>query len=84
MLASGDVEAGKAASVTCAACHGADGIAAIKTYPNLAGQGAPYILKQLKEFKSGVRQNAVMLGMVAALDETTMANLAAYYSSLPN
>ncbi len=81
-LASGDAEAGKVASVTCAACHGADGVAAIKSYPNLAGQGAPYLLKQLKEFKSGARENAVMLGMVAALDETTMANLAAYYSSL--
>lgn len=81
ILASGDAEAGKAASATCAACHGPTGIAAVKTYPNLAGQGAPYLLKQLMEFKSGARENAVMLGMVAALDETTMANLAAYYAS---
>lgn len=81
ILASGDAEAGKAASATCAACHGPTGVAAIATYPNLAGQGAPYLLKQLKEFKSGARENAVMLGMVAALDEETMANLAAYYAS---
>lgn len=81
-LASGDAEAGKAASATCAACHGPAGIATVKTNPNLAGQGAPYLLKQLQEFKSGVRENAIMLGMVAALDEDTMANLAAYYASL--
>lgn len=81
VLASGDAEAGKAASATCSACHGPTGVAAVKTYPNLAGQGAPYLLKQLKEFKSGARENAVMLGMVAALDETAMANLAAFYAS---
>ena len=83
VLASGDAEAGKTASATCGACHGANGVASIKTNPNLAGQGAPYLLKQLMEFKSGVRQNAIMLGMVAALDEKTMADLAAYFASQP-
>jgi len=83
VLATGDAEAGKAASVTCGACHGANGVAAIKTNPNLAGQGAPYLLKQLMEFKSGARQNAIMQGMVAALDEKAMADLAAYFASQP-
>jgi len=41
------------------------------------------IYKQLVEFKSGVRENAIMLGMVAGLDDTAMKNLAAYYASLP-
>lgn len=82
-IGKGDAAAGKAASAVCAGCHGVDGVAAIKTYPNLAGQGAPYLLKQLMEFKSGDRENAIMAGMVAALDQTAMENLAAYYAGLP-
>ncbi len=82
-ISHGDAEAGKAASAVCAGCHGADGVAAIKSYPNLAGQGAAYLVKQLMEFKSGARENAIMAGMVAALDQTAMENLAAYYAGLP-
>ena len=82
-LSHGDAAAGKAGSAVCAGCHGVDGVAAIKAYPNLAGQGAPYLFKQLMEFKSGARENAIMAGMVAALDEEAMHNLAAYYAELP-
>lgn len=82
-IAAGDAEAGKAASAVCAGCHGVNGVAAIKTYPNLAGQGAPYIYKQLMEFKSGARENAVMLGMVANLSDADMKNLAAFYAEMP-
>jgi len=57
-IASGDAAAGQAAAAVCAGCHGVDGVATIKTYPNLAGQGASYIYKQLVEFKSGVRENS--------------------------
>jgi len=82
-IASGDAAAGQAAAAVCAGCHGVDGVATIKTYPNLAGQGASYIYKQLVEFKSGVRENAIMLGMVAALSDDDMKNLAAYYAEMP-
>ncbi|WP_448213972.1 c-type cytochrome [Colwellia sp. MEBiC06753] len=77
----GDVEAGKALSATCAACHGADGNAMVTMYPKLAGQHEGYLLKQLQEFKSGARDNAVMAPMVAALSEDDMKNLAAYFAS---
>ena len=79
-IAQGDAVAGAAASAVCAGCHGVDGVSAIPANPSLAGQGAPYLLKQLMEFKSGARNNAIMAGMVAPLDETAMANLAAYYA----
>lgn len=82
-LGHGDAAAGKAASAVCAGCHGVDGVAAIKSYPNLAGQGAPYLVKQLMAFKSGARENAIMAGMVAGLDQTAMENLAAHYAGLP-
>ncbi len=86
MLASpvfaGDVEAGKAKSAMCAACHGANGISAIPMYPNLAGQKEAYLLKQLQDFKSGSRNNAVMKGMAASLSDADMENLAAYYAQM--
>ena len=81
-IASGNVEAGKAKSVTCAACHGAEGISSIPENPNLAGQVPGYIADQLAAFKSGERKNALMGGMAAPLSEEDMANLDAYYVSL--
>ncbi|MGB0494801.1 MAG: c-type cytochrome [Kangiellaceae bacterium] len=81
-MAAGDVAAGKAKSAICAACHGANGISTIPMYPNLAGQKATYTAKQLRDFKSKTRKDPVMAGMVAALTETDIVNIAAYYESL--
>jgi len=76
-----DIEAGKAKSTVCAACHGADGNSSSPTWPSLAGQHASYIYKQLMDFKAGRRNNPTMTGMVAALSDEDMKNLAAYYAS---
>ncbi len=88
--AQGSIEAGKAKSETCVACHGADGNSQIATYPKLAGQHAKYIEKQLKELKLGAssagkqgRYDPVMSAMAMPLSEQDMADLAAYYASLP-
>lgn len=78
-----DADAGKAKSAVCAACHGADGKATIPAYPNLAGQHAGYLEKQMKEFRDGERVNAVMAPMAAGLSDEDVANLAAFYASLP-
>ena len=64
----------------CAACHGADGNSALSVNPNLAGQGADYITRQLQHFKSGVRANAIMQGMAATLTPADMTALGLYYS----
>ncbi|KMT65918.1 c-type cytochrome [Catenovulum maritimum] len=77
----GNAEAGKNKSATCAACHGADGNSMIPANPTLAGQSADYLFKQLKDFKSGDRSNAIMSGMVAALSEQDMKDLATYFSA---
>lgn len=83
-LASGDAAAGKQKSATCAACHGADGNAtADGQYPRLAGQYVDYIAQALHEYKDGERKNAIMVGMAAPLSDDDIANLAAYYASLP-
>ena len=80
-LAEGDAAAGKAKSATCAACHGADGNSVAPNFPNLAGQHASYLLKQLQNFKSGKRKDPTMTAMVAPLSEQDMADLAAYFST---
>ena len=80
-LAAGDPTAGKAKSAVCAACHNADGNSTVTQYPKLAGQSADYLVKQLQEFKSGARVNAIMVGMVAPLSPQDMEDLAAYFSS---
>lgn len=76
-----DVAAGKTKAAVCAACHGPDGNSITPAFPNLAGQGAGYLVKQLMEFKSGARENVQMYGFAAALSEQDMQNIAAYYSS---
>ncbi|MDO9220618.1 MAG: c-type cytochrome [Thiobacillus sp.] len=65
----------------CAACHAVDGNSVAAANPKLAGLNAEYINKQLVEFKSGARKNAIMSGMVANLTPQDMLNLAAYYSA---
>ena len=72
----------------CSTCHQLDGKAVAPLFPNLAGQGPEYLLKQLKAFKAPttgkpLRPSAVMTPLVAALSETDFVDLAAYYSSLP-
>lgn len=79
----GDIEAGKVASATCVACHGAAGNSASDQFPNLAGQVPGYIAAQLAKFKSGERPGPVMLGLAALLSVDDMKNLDAYYASLP-
>ena len=76
----GDAQAGKKAAAVCAACHGQDGNSPAPSFPKIAGLGEKYILKQLKDFKSGERNNAIMAGQVAALNEKQMADLAAYFA----
>ncbi|EGA68317.1 cytochrome c4 [Vibrio sinaloensis DSM 21326] len=88
--AQGSIEAGKAKSQTCVACHGADGNSQLAMYPKLAGQHAKYIEKQLRDLKLGMTSNGkqgrmdpVMSGMAMPLSEQDMQDLAAYYASLP-
>jgi len=80
--AAGDPVAGKAKAVLCAACHGPNGISAVDIWPNLAGQKHGYLVKQIKAFRDGTRQDPSMAPMVKPLSDTDIENLAAYYSSL--
>ncbi|MGL4193126.1 MAG: c-type cytochrome [Vibrio sp.] len=88
--AQADIEAGKAKSITCAACHGSDGNSQLTNYPKLAGQHQKYLHKQLTDLKLGAssggqqgRYDPVMSAMAMPLSEQDIADLAAYFSSLP-
>jgi cytochrome c553 len=64
----------------CAGCHGADGVSAAAEIPSIAGQSARYVVKQLADFKSGARQNAMMNPIAGGLSEADMADLGAFYA----
>ena len=81
-VAKPDLAKGEASfSTVCSACHGADGNSMIPANPKLAQQHPEYLFKQLKEFKSGKRANAIMSGMVAALSEDDMRNISYWLAS---
>jgi cytochrome c553 len=79
---------GRTASTACAACHGADGRGdAAKRVPDLTGQPPGYLLNQMKLFKAEKRSPGdasltAMKVIMKSIDDATLANLAAYYSSL--
>jgi cytochrome c553 len=82
-LVEGDAEAGKSKSITCSACHGQDGNSVNPVWPSIAGQHPTYIVDQLQAFKSGARNEPLMLGQVMTLNDEDMRNLAVYFSEMP-
>ncbi|MEQ1517121.1 MAG: cytochrome P460 family protein [Usitatibacteraceae bacterium] len=79
-----DLNAGKAKVETvCAACHGASGVSVSDAIPNLAGQKSAYIEAQLKALKDGSRKNQIMSAIASQLGAEDIANVAAFFASLP-
>ena len=77
-----DLAKGSTISTTvCVACHTSDGTRGVPTYPILQGQHGDYLAKQLAEFKSGKRDNAIMKGMASTLSDDDIRNVAAFYES---
>jgi cbb3-type cytochrome c oxidase subunit III len=70
-------------TANCAACHGADGNSGSPANPKLAQQHPEYLVKQLQEFKSGKRANAIMAGFAATLSDEDMRNIAYWVGSKP-
>lgn len=80
LVKSGDANKGKQLTETCAACHGTGPQPTGSDFPYLQGQLAAYLYKQLSDYKSGARANAVMGGLAAGLSDKDMADIAAWYS----
>ncbi|HJW25461.1 MAG TPA: cytochrome c [Rhodocyclaceae bacterium] len=77
--AGGDPDAALSKLGGCVACHGADGIGKAPQYPNLQGQKATYLEKQLRAFRSGERKDSNMIPLARPLSDADIANLAAYF-----
>ncbi len=84
VLAEARPERGRAkAQEVCVACHGEQGVSVAAEYPNLAGQSGAAIYKQLNDYRTGSRTNPQMTDIAKALDEATLADVAAYYAAQP-
>jgi len=80
----GDVAVGKAKALfVCSDCHGVRGVSVVQNFPNLAGQKEMYLTIQLKAFKAGKRKNQEMNLIAKQLSDADIANVAAYFASLP-
>ena len=76
----GDPAAGEAKAAPCAECHGPQGNSVQPAWPKLAGQGAAYLVQQIRMFKARLRLNPLMAPQVESLTEQDMHDIAAYYS----
>ena len=79
--AAGDAVAGQGKIAMCSACHNPDGNSMVPNFPKLAGQGERYLLKQMHDIKSGARPVVEMTGMLDAMTEQDLADIAAWYAS---
>ena len=77
-----DVNAGAARAAVCFSCHGEDGVSKNSSWPNLAGQNSKYLVKQMKDFRDGRRQDPTMEAMARPLSDSDIVNISAYYASL--
>jgi cytochrome c553 len=77
-----DAKAGRQKALQCQTCHGLDGMSKIPEAPHLAGQVEGYIVKALKDYKSGARKNEMMSVVAPNLSDADMGDLAAYYAAI--
>jgi cytochrome c553 len=83
--ARGNADAGKAKSQACAACHGPEGNKpSAPDQPIIAGQHYDYLVKALRDYKSGKRKNAIMSGFATPLSQKDIEDLAAWFASRPS
>lgn len=81
-LAAGDIEAGARKAEPCSACHGSSGISMNNLWPNLAGQKAGYLVKQMKAFRDGDRKDPIMTSFAQSLTDQDIEDLAAHFAAL--
>mgnify|MGYP001160809839 FL=1 len=81
IFADGDAAAGKAKTLMCVGCHGADGNSLVSAFPKIAGLGEKYITQQLRQIKSGERVIMEMMGILDMSSDQDLQDMAAYYNS---
>jgi len=81
LVSAADIEAGRAMSQTCVACHGPGGNSVTPGVPSISGNAAQAISMQLYNYREGNRKNAQMTPMAVNLTNPEMNNLAAYFAT---
>lgn len=82
-LVDGSYDAGKVKALRCGACHGADGNSVNPQWPSIAGQHAPYIVRQLQAFQNGGRTNILMTSQAMTMTEQDMKDVAVFFAAQP-
>jgi len=83
VFSAGNAAEGKNKSAVCHACHGETGQSIQPIYPNLGGQHQDFMVRTLKGFRDGSRQNAIMNGFAANLSDADIEDISAWYASQP-
>ncbi len=78
----GDAKKGKAKTITCQACHGIAGVSNNDLWPNLAGQKQDYLIKAIKDYKSGARKEPLMTAQAKLIKDEDIEDITAYFSTL--
>jgi cytochrome c553 len=79
----GDAKGGREKAMQCQTCHGLDGLAKMPGAAHLAGQEEAYLVKAMKDFRTGERKNDMMSMVAPNLSDQDIDDLAAYYASIP-
>lgn len=81
-LAVGDPVEGRKKAQVCLTCHRKGNVVLGKETPIISGQYRDYLIKALRDYKSGMRQHTLMNDLAAALSDQDIEDISAYYSGL--
>lgn len=74
---------GRRTARRCAGCHGPEGVSRVDSYPSIAGLSREYLAEQLRAFRSGERDNPMMMSVARNLSDRDIEALSHYYAQLP-
>jgi cytochrome c553 len=80
-MGAGNPVTGKNKSELCQGCHGEKGVSLDEMVPNLSGQYAYYIAKELRNFQSGVRTHLIMSDLAKTINDAELTDIATYFAS---
>lgn len=80
-MGAGNLVMGKNKSELCQGCHGEKGVSLDEMVPNLSGQYARYIAKELRNFQTGARTHQIMSALAATLNDAELMDISTYFAS---
>jgi cytochrome c553 len=80
-MGAGNSVMGNNKSELCQGCHGENGISLDEMAPNLAGQYAHYIAKELRNFQTGARTHQIMSALAATINDAELIDISSYFAN---